>query len=134
MTTYKGNSGVVKVGAGPTAVAEVVSFNVTEQVGTVEDTALGDTARTHVSDDLVDWSGSITCHHFPTDSNGQAALTVGTSIAVELYPIGTTTGREKLSGTAIVTNRQVGDVANAAIVPITIQLKGTGALTHGTAS
>lgn len=134
MTTYKGNSGVVKVGASPAAIAEVVSFNVTEVVGTVEDTALGDTSRTHLSDDLTDWSGTVNCHHFPTDTNGQAALTVGTSIAVELYPIGTATGREKLSGTAIVTSRQVGDVANAAIVPLTLQLKGSGALAHGTAS
>ena len=131
MTTYKGNSGVVKVGAVPTAIAEMTQFSVTEVVGTVEDTALGDTARTHVSDDLPDWNGSINCHYFPGDTNGQAALLVGTTIACEFHPIGTTTGREKLSGTGIITSRQVGDVANAAIVPLVLQVKGTGALVHG---
>lgn len=131
MTTYKGNSGVVKVGASPTAVAEIVSFSITETVGTVEDTVLGDAARTHVSDGLPDWSGSINCRYYPGDTNGQAALLVGVSLAFEGHAQGTGTGAEKLSGTAIVTSRQVGDVANGAIIPLTIQVKGTGALTHG---
>ncbi len=134
MTAYKGNTGVVKVGASPTAIAEITSFSVTEVAGTVEDTVLGDTAKTHQSDDLPDWSASINCNHFPTDTNGQAVLLPGTTIACEFYPIGTANGREKLSGTGIITSRQVGEVANAAIVPLILQVKGSGALAHGTAS
>lgn len=130
MTTYKGNTGVVKIGSN--AIAEITSFSVTEVEGTVEDTALGDAARTHVADELPDWSGTVNCHHFPADTNGQALALVGESLSFEFAPIGTATGREKLSGTGIVTSRQVGDVANAAIVPLQLQVKGTGALTHST--
>jgi hypothetical protein len=132
MTTYKGNSGVVKIGSN--AIAEIVNFSITEVEGTVEDTALGDVARTHVPDELPDWSGSVNCHHFPGDTNGQAVALVGETLNFEFSPIGTASGREKLTGTGIVTSRQVGDVANAAIVPLVLQIKGTGALTHGTHS
>lgn len=132
MTTYKGNTGVVKIGAN--AIAEITSFSITETEGTVEDTALGDTARTYVADELPTFSGTINCHHFPTDTNGQALLLVGDSLSFEVSPIGTATGREKLSGSGIITSRQVGDVTNAAIVPLVVQFQGTGVLTHGTHS
>lgn len=132
MTTYKGNSGVVKIGAN--AIAEITSFSITETEGTVEDTAMGDAAKTFVPDELPSWSGSVNCHYFPTDTNGQALCLVGETLSFEFSPIGTTTGRAKMSGSAIITSRQVGDVALASIVPLTLQLQGTGAFTHGTHS
>jgi hypothetical protein len=133
MTTYLGNSGVVKVGASPAAVAETTDFEITEQTGTAEDTVQGDTARTYLADGLPSWSGTINCRHYPGDTNGQAALLVGTAIAFEGYAIGTATGREKLSGTAIVTQRQITS-ANGAVVGLALQVQGSGALTHGAAA
>lgn len=130
MTTYKGNSGVVKIGAN--AVAEMTDFAVTETEGTVEDTVLGDTARTHVADGLSTWTASINCRHYPGDTNGQALALPGASLGLEFHPLGTGSGTEKLSGTGIVTSRQVGAVANGQIIPLAIQVQGTGALTHGT--
>jgi hypothetical protein len=132
MTTYKGNSGVVKIGAN--AIAEITSWNVTQTEGTVEDTAMGDTARTFVPDELPTWTASINCFYYPGDTTGQALCLVGETLSLELSPIGTASGREKLSGSAIVNSRQIGDVANAAIVPLVLQLQGTGALTIGTHS
>lgn len=130
MATIKGNSGVVKIGANN--IAEITSFSITETEGTVEDTALGDAARTYVPDALPTWTASINCHHYKGDTNGQALMLVGESLSFVFNPAGTGSGTETLTGTGIVTSRQVGDVANAAIVPLAIQVQGTGALTHGT--
>lgn len=132
MTTYKGNSGVVKIASNP--IAEITSFSITETEGTVEDTVLGDAAKTFVPDELPTFTGSVNCYYYPGDTNGQALCLVGETLSFEFSPIGTATGRVKMSGSGIVTSRQVGEVANAAIVPLTLQIQGTGALTHGTHS
>lgn len=126
MTTYKGNSGVAKIGAN--AIAELKGFTVNVKMGTVEDTALGDTARTRVSDELQDWDATITGHFFPGDTNGQALLVEGASLSLEFHPTGTATGRQKLSGTGIVDSVTIGEVANAAIVPFSAHCVGSGAL------
>ena len=132
MATIKGNSGIVKVGATQTAIAEINGFSIIETVGTVEDTALGDAARTYVSDELPTWTATVNCHHFKEDTNGQAVCLIGQSLAFEFHPAGAASTKEKLTGTGIVTSRQVGDVANGAIVPLALQIQGTGVLTHGT--
>jgi hypothetical protein len=132
MTTHKGNSGVVRVGGTPTVVAEMKSWSLTETISTVEDTAMGDSAKTFVSDDLPTWTASINCHFYPGDTNGQATLLVGASITMEFGSEGTTTGKNKRTGTGIITSRQEGEVTNAQIVPLTIQVQGTGALTRAT--
>src|SRR5688572_1576787 len=108
MTTYLGNRGVVKVGSSP--VAEVKRFTVDETEAVVDDTALGDAAPTHVPDELPRWTGTIECHHFPGDTSGQAVLLVGDSVNLELSPIGTANGREKLSGAASITSRAISGV------------------------
>lgn len=130
MTTYKGNSGVVKIGS--TAIAELTGFTITETVGTAEDTALGDTARTYVSDDLPTWTAAISGHWFLGDTTGQALLVVGASLSLSFSPAGTTTGLKKLDGTGIITQVQHGEVGNGQIVPFSAQVQGTGALTRGT--
>ena len=130
MATIKGNSGVVKVGV--TAIAEITGFSVTETEGTVEDTVLGDVARTYVAEELPTWTAPVHCYHYKGDTGGQAACLVGESLAFEFHPAGAASGKEKLSGTGIITSRQVGDVSNGAIVPLALQIQGSGALTHGT--
>lgn len=134
MATIKGNSGVVKVGGTPTAIAEITGFSITETEGTVEDTVLGDSARTYVPDGTPTWTATVNCYHYKADTNGQAVCLVGESLAFEFSPAGTANGAEKLSGTGIVTSRQVGDVGNGQIVPLALQIQGTGPLTHGTHS
>ncbi len=134
MATHKGNTGVVRVGGTPTAVAEITSWSITETGGAVEDTALGDAAKTFVPDDLPSWTATINCHYYPGDTNGQVTLAVNALLAMEFGSEGIATGKNKLSGNGIITSRQIGDVANAAIVPLILQVQGTGALTKGTYS
>jgi hypothetical protein len=133
MTTHRGNAGVLKVGATPTAVAELTGFTITETEGTIEDTAQGDAARTFKADGLPTWTISMRGHYFPADTNGQAVVLVGDELAFEGSPIGTANGAAKLSGTIIITNREVVS-DNGAIVSFSAQAQGTGALTHGTHS
>ncbi len=130
MTTYRGNAGVLKVGAVPTAVAELTGFTITATAGTLEDTAQGDTARTHKPDGLPSFSGSMRGHYFPGDTNGQAVVVEGAELAFEMSPIGTATGLAKLSGNLIVTNVEIAS-DNGAIVPFTAQFQGTGPLVRG---
>jgi len=132
MTTYKGNSGVVKIGSD--SIAEITKITVTETGGTAEDTALGDTARTYVADGLPTWTASIEAHYFPSDTNGQALIVIGASLSLVFNLLGTGTGTKKYSGTGIVTQRQFGDVQNGQIIPFSAQFQGSGTLTEGTNS
>lgn len=131
MTTYHGNSGVIKVGAN--AVAEVKDFSVTEEFSPTDDTSMGDTAVTSIAGAPTKWSGSINCHYYPADTNGQGALTVGASVSLELDCVGDTSGLEKMSGTAWVTKRSV-SADKGSVVSVSFDFEGNGALTHGSIS
>jgi hypothetical protein len=130
MTTHRGNSGVLKVGAVPTAVAELTGWTIQETIGMLDDTAQGDTARTHKSDALPDFSGSMRGHYFPGDTAGQAVVVTGAELAFEGSPIGTTAGLEKLSGTIIVSGVTITS-DNGAIVSFEASFQGSGGLTRG---
>ncbi len=130
MTTYRGNSGVAKIGAN--AIAELTRFAVTETGGTAEDTALGDTARTYKPDGLSTWTATVNGHWFPGDTNGQALIVIGAELALEFGMAGTATGLPKLSGTGIVTQVQHGELQNGQIVPFSASFQGSGALARGT--
>ena len=130
MTTYKGNAGIVKIGAN--AIAELTSFSVTETEGTVEDTALGDTAHTYLADGMQAWTASVSGHYYDGDTTGQALVVAGASLSLVFHPRGTSTGAPTLSGTGLVTSVQIGEVAQGAVIPFTAQVQGTGALTRGT--
>lgn len=130
MTTYIGNSGVVKQST--YTIGEITGFTVTETVGTAEDTALGDTARTYKSDQLPTWTASIEGHYFPGDTNGQAVIVSGATLNLEFHFLGTGTGTKKYSGAGIVTQRQFGQLQNGEIIPFSAQFQGSGPLTEGT--
>jgi len=132
MTTYKGNSGVAKIASN--TIAELTSWSLTEVMGTVEDTAIGDTARTFVNDGLQAWSAQVSGHYYPGDTNGQALIIAGASLSFDFSPAGSTSGLQKFTGTGLITSVQYGDVANASIVPFTAAIQGAGALTRGTNS
>lgn len=128
MTTYLGNSGVVKVGS--TAIAELTRFSVTVTEGTVEDSAQGDTAHTYLADGMQGWTASVEGHYFPGDTGGQDQIVEGASLSLVFNPIGTTTGRQKLSGTGIVTSVAITS-ENVQVVNFTAQFQGSGTLTRG---
>jgi len=130
MATHIGRDGIVKVGAN--AVAEVRSFSIEETGDTVEDTVMTDTARTFVPT-LTSFTGSADVYWDETDTTGQGALTVGSSVTIGFYPEGDTTGDTYYTGTAIVTG-----VSRSAsfdgMVEASITLQGSGALTESVAA
>ena len=129
MATHWGNEGIVKVGAN--AIAEVDSFEVNESVDPVEDTAMGDTYKTHIpGSGHKEWSGSLTCHWDESDANGQEALVIGASVTLNLYPEGDASGDIELSGLASITNISIG-VPKDGLVSRSFEFMGNGALTHG---
>ena len=128
MATHVGTSGVVKVGTN--AVAEVVGFNLDETNDTVEDTSLTDTAKSY----LVlrkDATGTIECHWDETDTNGQEALDVGSSVTLNLYPEGADAGDAYYTGTALVTGASVA-VTMDGVISRTFNVQFSGGVTHTT--
>lgn len=128
MATHVGTSGVVKVGAN--AVAEVVGFNLDETNDTVEDTTLTDTAKSY----LVlrkDATGTIECHWDETDTTGQEALDVGSSVTLNLYPEGADSGDAYYTGTAIVTGASVA-VTMDGVISRTFNVQFSGGVSHTT--
>ena len=68
-----------------------------------------------------------------TDSNGQATFDVGASVTVNFQMEGNTSGDHKLSGTALITGKDV-SVASDGMVEATYSMQITGGLTEGTVS
>ena len=128
MATHKGSEGVVKVGAN--TVAEIRSYTISESADTLEDTSMGDTARTYKSS-LTTFTGSIDALWDETDTTGQGALTIGSEVTFAVYPEGDTSGDTYYSGTAIVTEvSRTGSFDG--LVEASISVQGTGALTEST--
>jgi|TARA_Y100000289_G_C3877560_1_gene126875 hypothetical protein len=128
MATFKGSDGVVK--AGGNAIAEIRSFSVEQTADTIEDTKMGDTARTYKSS-LTSFTASIDALFDDTDT-AQTAMTIGAELAFLFQPEGSSTGDYQLSGTGIVTGiSQSQSYDDLVMRSFTVQ--GTGALTIGTA-
>ena len=128
MATHLGKEGTVQVGSN--AIAEIRSFSVDESIDVVEDTSMGDSAKTYLAS-IKDFSGTIDVLYDETDTNGQTALSVGSSVTVNFAPEGTDSGDVKLTGTAIVTAKSVTSSFDG-LVESTISIQGSGGLTTGT--
>jgi predicted secreted protein len=127
MATHKGSEGTVKVGSD--AVAEIRSYSLEESADTLEDTSMGDSARTYKSS-LTSFSGSIDVFWDETDT-AQNALSIGSEVTLNVYPEGDTAGDTYYTGTAIVTG-----VSRSAsfdgLIEASVSVQGTGALTSTT--
>ena len=128
MANHKGSEGTVKVGSN--AVAEIRSFSIEETADTLEDTSMGDSARTYLAS-LTSWSGSVDVFWDETDTSGQGALDVGSSVTLNLYPEGDTAADTYYTGTAIVTGKSVSSSFDG-MVEASFSVQGTGALTETT--
>ena len=128
MATHKGSEGTVKVGSN--AVAEIKSYSIEESADTLEDTSMGDSARTY-KPSLSNFSGSLDVFWDETVTNGQGALSIGSEVTLNVYPEGDTTGDTYYTGSAIVTG-----VSRSAsfdgLVEASISVQGNGALTSST--
>jgi hypothetical protein len=128
MATHAGSEGTVKVGAN--AVAEIRSFSIEETADTIEDTSMGDAARTYIPS-LRDFTGSIDVLWDETNTTGQGALTIGASVTLNMYPEGSSSGDTYLTGTAIVTGRTINSSYDG-LVEMSITVQGSGGLTTTT--
>ena len=128
MATHKGSEGTVKVGSN--AVAEIRSYSIEESADTLEDTSMGNTARSY-KPSLTSFSGSLDVFWDETDTSGQGALSIGSEVTLNVYPEGDTAGDTYYSGSAIVTG--VSRTASFdGLVEASISVQGNGALTEST--
>lgn len=128
MANHKGSEGVVKIGTN--TISEVKDWSISITADTLEDTTMGDTARTYLSS-LTQASGSITCHWDETDTTGQGAMTAGAAVTLNLYPEGSGSGAHYYSASVIITE----ETANAAfdgMVERSFNFSATGAVSFTT--
>ena len=128
MATHKGSEGLVKIGSN--TVAEVTGFSFDETADTIEDTELSDSARTYVTD-YTSSSGSVDCMWDETDTTGQGAMTIGSSVTLNLYPEGADSGDTYYSVTALITGITRAN-AMGSMVTASFSFQGTGAVTSTT--
>jgi len=128
MATFTGSDGVILVGTDQ--IAEVRSYSIDETMDTLEDTAMGDTSRTYKTS-LKSFSGSADVFFDDTDTAGQGALTVGSSVTLSVQFEGNTTGDHLMSGTVLITGRTI-SASFDGMVEASISFQGTGALTEST--
>ena len=126
MGTETSANGVIKVGS--SAVAEVTGYSINYTADTVEDTVIGDSARTYKAT-LKSYTASIDAMYDQTDTNGQLSLNVGTEITFSLYPSGETSGDKYYTGSGIITGRTIsGSVGE--MISATFEIQGNGDLTE----
>ena len=128
MANHTGSEGVVKVGAN--SCAEVRDWSLSETADTIEDTSMGDSARTR-KPGLTSASGSITAFWDETDTTGQGAMTVGAEVTLNLYPEGATSGDTYATLSAIITEAGV-SASFDGMVEATFSFEANGAVTWGT--
>ena len=122
MATYKGDSGIMKVGT--TTIGEITTWSVEQTTDVIEDTSMGDTSKTFVAG-LVSWTGS--CEAILSDSDaGQALLDNGSSLTAVDFFFDSTTSAYK--GNAIVTALS-SSATMGEMIKVSVTFQGTGALT-----
>jgi len=128
MANHKGSEGVAKVGT--STIAEVKDWSISESGETIDDTTLGDTARTKKAG-LTTASGSLTAFWDETDTSGQGALTVNAEVTLKLYPEGATSGDTFATLSAIITEKGVSTTLDG-MVETSVSFEANGAVTWGT--
>ena len=128
MATHTGSEGTVKVGAN--SIAEIRSFSIEETAETLEDTTMGQTARTYKSS-LTSFTATIDALWSEDDTDGQDALAIGAEVTFGVYPEGDTTGDVFLSGVGIVNSKPINSSYDG-LVETSFSLQGTGVLTKST--
>jgi hypothetical protein len=129
MATIYGNNGEIKISS--TAVGEVKSWSLTISRDSIENTSMGDDAKTFVYG-KVSASGTIEVH-FDDDDSAQGtlrdAVLNGTTVALDLFTNdSSTTGTDYYSLTALITSQDV-SVEMDSIESRTYNFTSAGAVT-----
>ena len=123
MATHKGSEGTIKVGSN--AVAELLSYSITENVDLIETTNITDAARLY-STGKTSWGGEIATNWDEGDT-AQSAMTIGASVTLNVFPEGDTGGDTYYTGTAIITGLDK-SADGEGLVTNNISVTGSGAL------
>ena len=133
MATKTGSSGVVKIAANGGSVAvvgEVRTFSIETSADTIEDSVMGQSARTYLAG-LESSTVSIECYWDDSDAQ-QLELDGGADIDFEIYPTGTATGEKYYSGGGIVTSKSI-NTSFDGMVEASFSIQVSGAVTEATA-
>tara|TARA_R110002012_G_scaffold8868_2_gene40714 strand:+ start:5368 stop:5769 length:402 start_codon:yes stop_codon:yes gene_type:complete len=133
MATKTGSSGVVKIavdGASVAVVGEVRTFSIETSADTIEDSVMGDTARTYLSG-LESSTVNIECY-WDGSNPAQTDLDSRADIDFEIYPTGTATGEKYYSGGGIVTSKSI-NTSFDGMVEASFSIQVSGAVTEATA-
>ena len=128
MANHTGQAGTVKLCTN--AVGSVSGFSLDTTGDVIENSNLGSTARQYLAG-RTSWSASVEAHFDETDTNGQQALTVGSSVTLNLYPEGADSGDNYWSGTALVTGESH-SVTLDDTIKSSFTAQGTGVLSRST--
>ena len=101
MSTETGNSGSLSFAAG--VITELKSWSLEESAETIDDTAMGDAARTSKSG-LPSATGTIEVH-FDEGDSVQEGMDAGVSGVLILFPKGNTSGQPRITLTVQITGR-----------------------------
>ena len=127
MATHSGSEGTVKIGSD--ILAEIRSYTIESSGETIEDTTMGDSARTYKAG-LTTFTASFEVYFDETDT-AQNAVDAGASITFSVYPEGDTAGDTYYTGSGIVTGRSI-TASFDGMVEMSLTVQGTGALTETT--
>lgn len=133
MATATGSSGVVKIGLNGGSVAvvgEVRSFSIETSADTIEDSVVGDSARTYKAG-LESSTVSIECYWDGADAP-QTDLDGRVDVDFEIYPTGTGTGEKYYTGGGIVTSKSI-NTSFDGMVEASFSIQVSGAVTEATA-
>ncbi len=101
MTTATGNSGVISFGG--TDITELKSWSLEESAEQIDDTAMGDVAKTSKSG-LPSANGTIEVHYDEGDAV-QESMDAGTEGVLILFPKGNVSTRPRITLTVQITGR-----------------------------
>ena len=133
MATTTGSSGIVKLAVAQGTVAvvgEVRSYTIETSADTIEDSIMGDTARTYKAG-LEASTVSLECYWDDADAQ-QLVLDARAAIDFEIYPTGTGTGEKYYTGTGTVTSKSI-TAAFDGMVEASFAIQVSGAVTEATA-
>ena len=127
---YRGCDGVVKTGAAPDQIIELVGFSIDEAANALDASILNDGCNRRVKSGQKSWSGTIDTYYDPGD-DGIANLEIGALLPAEFYPSGELidVGNFSLIGEILVTS--IGTpVETEGSITQSYGFEGNGALTR----
>jgi predicted secreted protein len=123
MANHLGREGTVKISS--TTIGELRNYSLAHSSDVVEDSVIGDTYRTRKAT-LKTWSVNSDLYWDETDA-GQIALTIGSTVTVNLYPEGIASTSTYYTGSGIVTKFDI-SAAFDGMVEGSISIEGNGVL------